>query len=320
MRICVIGGSGFIGTRLAAKLIELNHDVSIFDRAQSHTFPDRVALGDVRDQAALKRVLANCDCIVHLAAEHRDDVRPHTLYAEVNVGGAENIVEAALLNDVRRIIFVSTAAVYGLNAKNTDEAAALSPQSPYSRSKVHAEALFTQWQHGSPQSRTLEILRPVVVFGEGNRGNIHNLIEQLRRRRFVMIGKGQHVKSVAYVENVVEFIVTRLSGDPGLRTYNYADRPHYNVADLVAMIRAQLGQPPQSRLALPEWLGLTAGYGCDLFTLVTGKALPINSDRVRKFCADTYVSTNALDRLGFMPQFSIAEGFSRMIGAMEKIR
>jgi GlcNAc-P-P-Und epimerase len=318
VRICVIGGSGFIGSRLVASLLAHKNEVTIFDRAPSALFSDRQTLADVRDRSALKDALAGCECIVHLAAEHRDDVRPVSLYAEVNVDGAQNIADAAAASDVPRIVFVSTAAVYGLGAHDTDEAAAVAPQSPYSRSKVRAEGIFAQWQQACAQSRMLEIIRPVVVFGEGNRGNVHNLIEQIRRHRFVMVGKGLHVKSIAYVENVVDFIATRLDRAPGIRIHNYADKPDYSVAELVALIRRELGQPTSAGLALPFWLGLAAGYGCDVVSWLTGRALPINSDRVRKFCADTSVSTNALASSGFVPRYSIDEGFARMIEAIDK--
>src|SRR6185437_10244182 len=99
-RIVVIGGSGFIGTHLVSRLVELGRDVGIFDKAPSAAHADLVRLGDVRDEAALSSVLAGADCIVNLAAEHRDDVRPESLYFDVNVGGAKNIVRAAAHNKV----------------------------------------------------------------------------------------------------------------------------------------------------------------------------------------------------------------------------
>lgn len=301
-----------------ASLLAQQHDVSIFDRAPSDRFPERVCLGDVRDCAALTAALKHCDCIVHLAAEHRDDVRPLSLYHEVNVGGANHIVQAASVNGVARIVFVSTAAVYGLEARNTDESGPIAPHSPYSQSKATAEAIFTRWQQTMPQLRSLEIVRPVVVFGEGNRGNVHNLIEQIRRHRFVMIGRGNHIKSVAYVENVADFLNTRLSGAPGVRIHNYVDKPDHTVAELVAMIRAELGQSRVARVSLPFWLGLSAGYACDALSKFTGRTLPINSDRVRKFCADTRVSAAALERSGFAPRLTIREGLARMIAAIER--
>ena len=64
----------------------------------------------------------NCiDAVYHLAAEHRDDVRPTSLYHEVNVGGAENIVYALEKNGINKLIFTSTVAVYGLNSGEPDD-------------------------------------------------------------------------------------------------------------------------------------------------------------------------------------------------------
>ncbi len=78
--ICIVGGSGFIGTRLARRLAGKDTDFKIVDKAPSVAFSDKVTIADVRDMDALKKVVPEESVIINLAAEHRDDVRPKSLY------------------------------------------------------------------------------------------------------------------------------------------------------------------------------------------------------------------------------------------------
>jgi nucleoside-diphosphate-sugar epimerase len=310
-RVVIVGGSGFIGTHLASRLLELGHSVKILDKAPSRTHPDLVTIGDVRNAKEVALAVAGADCVVNLAAEHRDDVHPESLYFDVNVGGAKNVVDAALADNVNRIIFISTVALYGLNQPNADESAAVMPFNSYARSKALAEQIYAQWADETP-TRSLLTLRSVVVFGEGNRGNVYNLIEQIRRGRLLMIGTGRNFKSMAYVGNLVEFICRHLDGLPGRQLFNYTDPPDKTTAELVALICSLLNKrvPPWR---VPYWLGLAVGYACDAFAALLRRPLAISSVRVRKFCANTQVSSTSLEQNGFVRPFTIEEGLAHMI-------
>ena len=93
--IAIIGGSGFIGTRLTALLLDAGHEVRIIDKNQSEKYPELRLEGDVRNVSDLVETCRGCDVIYNLAAEHKDDVRPLSLYDDVNVQGARNVCEAA---------------------------------------------------------------------------------------------------------------------------------------------------------------------------------------------------------------------------------
>lgn len=309
-RVLVVGGSGFIGTRLTSRLIQLGHDVTIFDKAASALHASRVILGDVRDAAALRDAVDGFDSIVGLAAEHRDDVRPTSLYDEVNVGGAQNLVDAAAGAGVRRIVFVSSVAVYGLAQPHADESAPLRPDTPYGRSKALAEHVHARWADSAP-GRSLLTLRPVVVFGEGNRGNVHRLAEQIRRGRFAMVGAGSNRKSMAYVGNLVEFIAQHLDGAPGSIVLNYADAPDYSTAELVTRLAALFGRTPPA-WHLPYGPALAAAHAMDALAFLLRRPLPISAARVRKFCAPTQVSIAALEATGFARPCSLDEALARM--------
>jgi GlcNAc-P-P-Und epimerase len=311
MNICVVGGSGFIGTHLVRQLIICGHRVNILDKAQSTTFPELCTVGDVRDLEALRAAFAGIDAVVNLAAEHRDDVRPEHLYFDVNVGGAENICVAAREHDVRRIIFTSTVAIYGLNAGCPSEDSEPRPFNAYGKSKSEAEQAFRSWADEDPR-RCLRIVRPVVVFGEGNRGNVHNLFLQIRAQRFIMVGDGQNKKSMAYVANLVDFLVSLLMDRSGVEIYNYLDVPDMSGSELVLTAR-KLFRVNSRLIKLPYSVGLAGGAIIDILARATGRRFPVSAVRIRKFCAETTVSGQKVRERGFRPKYSLYEGIVRTI-------
>ena len=116
MKITLIGASGFVGTRLITLLKKAQrYEMLNIDLQQSRFFPEVTAIGDVRDQDYLDKKLEGAECVVLLAAQHRDDVVPVSLYYDTNVGGIEKTLKAMEKNNIKRIIFFSSVAVYGLN-------------------------------------------------------------------------------------------------------------------------------------------------------------------------------------------------------------
>ena len=310
MRVLVIGGSGFIGTRLVDELLGQGHEVSIMDIIISEKFPKLTQLGDVRSLPALTSATIGIDIIYNLAAEHRDDVLPTSLYHEVNVEGAKNIVDAALANNVRRIVFTSTVAIYGLNKNCPNEEFPAQPYNEYGKTKWEAEKIFKAWKERS-DALCLSIVRPAVVFGEGNRGNVYNLIAQIKTGRFIMIGDGKNKKSMGYVGNIAHFLAlqTELTG---YLVYNFCDKPDLTSVEIVGIIAKQLGKKLLP-FKLPLVAGIAAGHFLDLVAKLTGKRFPVSAIRIKKFAAETTISTEKLSKSGFEPKYSITEGIDRMI-------
>jgi len=311
--ILIIGGSGFIGTRLVRRLLSKEERyIQIFDKSPSKAFPDLVTLGDVRSVDQLQASISERTVIINLAAEHRDDVRPLSLYDEVNVEGAKNICAAARGNNVKTILFTSTVAVYGFAPLGTDESGKIAPFNDYGRTKYEAEQIFKDWQSESPAERTLVIIRPTVVFGEQNRGNVYNLLRQIASGKFVMIGNGENRKSMAYVENVAAFIEYSINFNPGVHIFNFIDKPDFTMNQLVGSVKRILGKSVKISFRIPFALGYAIGKGFDWIATISGKRLAISSIRVRKFCANSVYNT-AIDSTGFISPVSLSKALEQTI-------
>ena len=311
MNILITGGSGFIGTRLAENLLKDGHNIKIYDKVESKTYPKLTTIGDVRDREALIKACEGVDIIYNLAAEHADNVTPLSLYDEVNVGGAENVVAAAEINNIKRIIFTSSVAIYGLDRGECDETYEPKPFNEYGRSKLKAEQVFLKWQ-SKDKNRTLIMVRPSAVFGETNRGNIYNLIKQVHSKKFLMVGKGKNKKSIGYVGNLAAFLEYLAQNKSGIEIYNFSDKPDMTAQQMVDFIQKTLGHENKI-LSVPYSIGLLGGYVFDLLSMLTGKKFAISSIRIKKFTADTAINTDRLQNSGFKPPFSFKEGLKKTI-------
>ncbi len=305
--ITLIGASGFVGTRLT-DLIKDEFQLKIFDKQQSPFFPDLVTLGDVRNQAELDNALQGQEAVVLLAAEHRDDVSPTSLYYDVNVQGTRKVLDAMDKSGVKNIIFASSVAVYGLNKENPSEQHPADPFNHYGKSKWQAEEVLREWLNKDPDNRSLTIIRPTVIFGERNRGNVYNLLKQIASGKFLMVGKGTNFKSMAYAGNIAAFISYHLKNiKSGYQVFNYIDKPDLNMNDLVAQVEKSLDKHIPST-HFPYWLGMLGGFGFDVLSKLTGKKFAVSSVRVKKFCATTQFDASKAHGCGFKAPYTLAQG------------
>ena len=129
-----------MGTRLIEEIGELNcYNV---DKNSSFKFNKITKIKDIRDDLFGDFLHDQTKIIVLLAAEHHDDVRPTSLYYDVNVGGTKNVLNAMDEKKVNSIIFTSSVAVYGLNKKKPDENYLPDPFNHYGKSKWQAEEVL----------------------------------------------------------------------------------------------------------------------------------------------------------------------------------
>jgi GlcNAc-P-P-Und epimerase len=312
--ILVIGGAGFIGSVLCPKLRDMGHRVTVFDRKPRADSDPHYIEGDVCDLAALSQAMAGRDLVYNLAAEHQDNVRPLSRYTQVNVDGARNVCAAADENSIRHLIFTSSVAVYGSHERPIDEEMPHQYFNEYGRTKHLAEKVYLDWLETSGQNR-LTIVRPTVVFGPGNRGNVYNFLRQLKYGPFVMFGDGRNVKSLAHVQNVASFLDFLADRPERLGIYNYADKPDFNMRELVRFLDCELGRANTYRKGFPRGLGIMAGRMADVVATVTRRNLPVSAVRVQKFCASSEIDSSRALATGFVPPSDLRVGLQEMVRA-----
>jgi UDP-glucose 4-epimerase len=164
MRVLVTGGAGYIGSVIVARLTARGHDVAVYDslyRGHAAAVAAGVPLvrGDVRDAAAVREALEDhgCEAVIHMAAlaEVGESVAEPERYRSVNEDGTAAVIAAAVAAGAGRIVFSSTAAVYGAPERTPiDEHDVLAPANPYGETKLAGERLLQQARDGGELAAT----------------------------------------------------------------------------------------------------------------------------------------------------------------------
>lgn len=309
-KITVIGGSGFVGTNLCRELATKQYDFEIIDLKQSKQFPEKCKIADIRDAESLRQSITG-DVVINLAAVHRDDISCKSEYSRTNIDGTENVANICREKGIKKIIFTSSVAVYGFADPNTAEDGRISPFNEYGRSKFEGEEKLRAWQASGNNS--LIIVRPTVIFGEGNRGNVYNLLRQIASGRFIMIGAGSNIKSIAYIGNVVAFLETCIKTNEKTGLYNYVDKPDLTMNELVRLVRSKLLGKTGVGPRVPYWLGLIAGFSADIISRMIGRSLAVSSIRIKKFSATTQFLSTADSLDEFVAPFGVIEAIDRTL-------
>jgi nucleoside-diphosphate-sugar epimerase len=213
--------------------------------------------------------------------------------------------------DINEIIFYSSVAVYGLREEISTETMEPQPDAPYGASKLAGEKVIVEWAKAKPGRKAL-IIRPTLVFGKNNMANMRNLIKQIDSGLYFHLGKANNIKSIAYVENLVQatlFLIKRMK--PGVSIYNYADEPQLTTRDISNVIAESLNK--KIRLSVPKTLGVMMGLPFDIIIKLTGKNLPISSARIKKLGTPTHHSAKKVFSEGFKPEYSTIDGLKKMV-------
>ncbi len=316
-RTLFTGASGFIGYHFHQALA--SEEFGNIDLLEPEfDYHSSFIKGDIRKPEDVERAITSfaCDRIVSLAAEHKDFGLSEEDYFKTNEKGTEVICEAATRHGIKEIIFYSSVAVYGNNKVPSDENLAPNPNLPYGASKLAGEKVLQRWC-AEQDDRSVLIIRPTVVFGERNVANMFRLIHQIRAGRYFHIGDGKNIKSVAYVKNIVEATLHLMEKMvPGVSIYNYADEPQLTSREIATQISKSLNR--KDPVTLPYWAVYALALPFDVLIKITGKDLPISTNRVAKFCTETFHKADKLLAEGFSPKYTTHQGLQNMVSWMEQ--
>mgnify|MGYP000983733945 FL=1 len=314
MRVLVIGSSGFIGSFLVEALLRKGYEVVGMDIQPPRKQDPRFVFmrGDILKKEDIAKAAAGCQAVISLAAAHKDFGISEQEYFQVNRDGTGNVLDVVAGAGIKKFIFYSSVAVYGNPDGFATEETIPEPVNTYGKSKLAGEKLIPSWVQADA-SREAVVIRPVVIFGPGNFGNMFTLINAICKKRFMCVGKGDNIKSVAYVENLVDATIFAFAGmKPGLAVYNYADYPEMTITQTVQTIYECLGiRQPRFRLPLRPAL-----FGASIFDVlgkITGINFPITAYRIRKFNTATRFKADKIRSLGFQQRVPLKEGFKRML-------
>ncbi|MGL5387551.1 MAG: NAD-dependent epimerase/dehydratase family protein [Serratia sp. (in: enterobacteria)] len=289
--IAIIGGSGFIGTRLVKRLSTRSDlALKIIDLKESQRFAQWYHYADVTQPESLRQALAGCDAVINLAATHRDKRRSRSLDRQVSVEGARTLCNVAVELAIKQIVFTSSVAVYGVVEQETGEEGSLVPADRFGKSKRQAELIYQAWRHAGAGNK-LTIIRPTPVFGEGDRGHFYHLCRRIASGRYVMIGDGNNRQSMAYVENIAAHLEYVLDRQADYQISNYADKPDLTMNQLIEGVATALGREDRF-IHIPYWPGMCGVALLDLAGKVSRHKFAISRAKVQKFCATAQFTSN----------------------------
>ncbi|HYM25022.1 MAG TPA: SDR family NAD(P)-dependent oxidoreductase [Vicinamibacterales bacterium] len=305
-KVLVTGAGGFIGSHLVERLLDLGAEVTGFLRYNSRNdagfldlLGDRkkqvsIVRGDIRDLPAIRSVVEGHDTVFHLAALvgiPYSFVHPEEVVA-VNTIGTVNVLTAARSSKVGRIVITSTSEVYG-SARYVpiDERHPKQPQSPYSASKIAADAIALSYHLSFELPVT--IVRPFNTFGprQSDRAIIPTIISQALSKGEIVLGNLSPTRDFTYVTDTVEGFLCAAEIPQALgHEFNLGTGHEISIGDLAARIGALLKQPVPVRQA---------------------------EERTRRATSEVsrLLSSNqkACDVLGWRPQMSLDDGLRRTI-------
>lgn len=204
MKALVIGGGGFLGSRIARMLHERGDRVTVFGR---HRYPHLEAVGiaclqgDVCDAGSVARACADRDAVFHVAAKVGVWGK-HRIFRDVNVTGAQNVIEGCRARGVRKLIYTSTPSVVigGEDLFGVDESQPYASRylTAYAQTKAAAERLVLA--ANGPSLATVA-LRPHLIWGPGDRELVPRLLDRARRGRLFQVGDGSNLVDITYIDN-----------------------------------------------------------------------------------------------------------------------
>lgn len=309
--IVITGASGLIGSALAESL---SGRLRLQVRKRANLKPELAAKGQIKEvdfetsaDHVIASLLEGADTVIHSAGlVHRPDAS-YGEYELLNVRATQQMATQAAKAGVTTFVLLSTSAVYGHGPfENIDESGPIKAESPYAMSKFRCE----QFLQSLPGIERIIVIRPALVFGEGDRGNLISLIRQINSGKYFNIGGNKAHKSLIYAKDVAEAIRLLIEHAPkGYNEYNVANPETISVNDLSNQIARCLNKGDQ--VSLPEPF-LRAG--ASIAQTLLGNKSPVTVSKIEKLTTTTTCSVQKLtEATRFTPSYTLADALANEI-------
>jgi nucleoside-diphosphate-sugar epimerase len=314
--VLVTGATGAVGPAVVARLLADGRRVRVFSR-HARARPDgdgarvETVAGDVSDPAAVARAVEGAGQVLHLAGLLHVQPAPPSLAAEyerVNHDGARVVVDACVRAGVRRLVHLSTIAVYGATGPDgADEDTPPRPATDYAASKLRGEQAALA-RHGDGGLGVC-VLRLAAVYGPHVKGNYARLARSIARGRFVAIGPGRNRRTLVHEADAAAAAVLAASHPAAAgRVYNVTDGCLHRLSEILEAIAAAAGRrPPPVRV--PMLAARAAAAVADGALGLAGRG-PRVGPMLEKYGEEVVVHGERVRReLGFHPRFDLAAGW-----------
>ncbi len=309
----IIGGSGYIGSFLLRELLSLGEfkHYLVYDINPLKGFDDELSEGriffrkaDVRFKLALPDVDVDGkkSWIFNFAAVHREPGHEYKEYFDTNIPGAKNVNDLARKTGIKNIFFTSSIAPYGKSLSKRTEESNLYPETAYGISKALAEKIHKEWLY-EDNSRRLIIVRPSVIFGPKDPGNVYRMIKSLKKGTFVLPNGGNVIKAYGYVYGLIDSVLFTMDKRDKLIVYNYAENPLVPLNEMTRIVKSKFGYN-RPTLRLSTKILAVIAFFVQVISKVLRKETSIHPVRVRKAGFPTNIEPKYLADENFEFKFS----------------
>lgn len=322
---CILfGGTGFIGTHIARFLLSNNlvQHITLADvEAPGKPLWSAVTKAELLDPRVRYVTVDVCspirhghlpesvDLIVNLAAVHREPGHMAHEYFETNLRGAEHVCQWAEQVNCNRMVFTSSISPYGPTVEQKDEHSLPVPTTAYGASKLAAEKIHLAWQRGG-QGRKLVIVRPGVVFGPGEGGNVSRLVRSIIRNYFFYAGNEQTRKAGGYVKELAYAILWVLAWQEEQQKevvlFNFSANPTPTLEEYVQAV-CKVAQIQRSPLKVPYPLLLGASYPIAHIAKTFRFRQPIDPVRIQKLVRSNNILPGFLKAVDYPYQYTLEQ-------------
>lgn len=316
--VLVTGATGFVASHLLPLLHQQGWQITAALRRPFRQRPsiplNSVTVGEIDGQTRWEEALQGVDAVVHLAARAhilRDDApNPEAEFRRVNVEGTANLVRQAIAAGVQHFILISSiGAMATLSCDRLNENSPCRPDTPYGRSKLQAERALVDLARDSCMTWT--ILRPTLVYGAGNPGNLARLLHWVDRGFPLPFASINNRRSFLFVGNLTDAIALCLT-HPGAigQTFLISDGQDVSTPQLIRLIAAAAGKPCRLVPVPPRLL-----KHADRVRGAIARSLPSNPSTLERVLGSLSVDGNRIrTALNWQPPFTLERGLAESFG------
>ncbi len=318
-KILITGCSGFIGQRIIKYFKNKNYYLIGIDKLALSVENDldyfvNLDLSSEENKDKISEILNDVNTVIHLAAAKADWGLDYNTYYKDNCINTQILLDCCKGKDIKTFIHYSTVGVLPQSQNSLDENTLPNPDTDYGRTKLIAEELISS-QNIKKYFQKIIIIRPSAVFGinQPADNNIYRLINAIKNKKFLMIGNGEEIKTMSYIEELVNVTYWLfVNVEDKFSVWHYVDEPKISTRELVNTCYKEIHNKI-SGFYLPKGIVILAAKIFDFVGKVINVDLPITSMRIKKFCTATNFSSKKLEDKGYIRLFESKQSIIKTI-------